>query len=222
MVEFSGAKSFYLPPKYLAAHRRVQLSERELIPKNGSFRIWITSAFTTTAFGVVRETTFTRFYQRERHGNFHGNRQRGTRGSLRLNLFVNSNGDPSDVGACVDCAIDGDLTGIFSWDNRVICLGESKPYGEYTAIIRQISAFAASANTEPSTTLPCKRSIPPLLRLPRRCIAVQRRSGKGRGQGFERNLTDAVAEPTEPVTYLSLKTATVTNFTFTIPCSTVE
>ena len=61
--------------------------------------------------------------------------------------FVNSNGDPSDVGAwAVDCAIDGNLTGIFSWDNRVICLGNRshmEVYGDYPSnfSLRSISKY---------------------------------------------------------------------------------
>lgn len=63
--------------------------------------------------------------------------------------FVNSNGDPTDVGAwAVDCAIDGDLKGIFSWDNRVICLGgrsHLEVYGDYPSnfSLRSISKYGA-------------------------------------------------------------------------------
>ena len=44
-------------------------------------------------------------------------------------------GNPAESGSwAVDCAIDGDLQGICSWDNRIVCLGERNHleiYGDY-------------------------------------------------------------------------------------------
>lgn len=66
--------------------------------------------------------------------------------------FVDDDGNPAEVGSfAVDCAIDGDLKGICSWDNRIVCLGENEHvevYGDYPSnfSLRSVTKYGTIGN----------------------------------------------------------------------------